>query len=168
MVLIKIINGIYGYRPEGRQIVVPTSPKDPPIGVNEAEAERLVEAGIARYVDESLNHHDHSHDMPVATLPPQPDADNSIVDMAENGGDENAVSEGEKGIADSAEDDVTGHLDAETLKTWKFDDLKALAVDMGIDVSKIRKKDALVETICEVEVSAPVEAIVPEVEDVVE
>ena len=159
MVKIKIINGIYGYRPEGRMIVVPTSPKDPPIGVDEAEAERLVAAGIAQYVDASFDHHHHTHEEAVATGLSQPDGGETIANMGEDGDGESGVSE---------PDSVTGHLDAEDLKTWKYDDLKKLASDMGIEPGKFRKKEALIEAICAEEVTAPAEAIVPEVEDVVE
>ena len=159
MVKIKIINGIYGYRPEGRMIVIPTGPKDPPIGVDEAEATRLVEIGVAQYVDESLNHHDHSHTEAVAT----PSAgDESEIPMDDSPGNEGGKN------ADSGSEDVTGHLDADSLKDWQYDDLKKLAADMGINTGKIRKKDALIDAICAVEVNAPAEAIVPGVEDVIE
>lgn len=159
MVTVKIINGIYGYRPIGRRVVVPTSPKDPPISVDDLEGKRLVKAGIARYVEAEPDHHDHSHEEAVATAAPAPEAEQTIDNMAESEDGENALSGAE---------DVTGHLDADSLKDWTYEDLKALAADMGIDTGKIRKKDALIEAICEVEVTAPAEAIVPEVEDVVE
>jgi len=159
MVKIKIINGIYGHRPEGQMMVVPTTSQDPPIGVDEEEAERLVAEGIARYVDESLNHHEHSHEEAVATPADASESGEAIDNMGEDEGGENANSDA---------DDVTGHLDAESLKEWTYDDLKKLAADMGINTGKIRKKEALIEAICEVEVSAPADAIAPGVEDVIE
>jgi len=48
-----------------------------------------------------------------------------------------------------------GHLAPEQLETMKFDELKELAVDMGIDVSKIRKKADLVAAITAEEVEYP-------------
>ena len=58
--LIRIISGTYGYRPmilasDGSvrmsPYVVPKTPRDPPIEVTDAEAERLVKLGVAEYVD---------------------------------------------------------------------------------------------------------------------
>ncbi len=54
--LIHIINGTYGHRPklangEDSPFVVPVTRRDPPIAVDDQEAARLVEAGIAEYVN---------------------------------------------------------------------------------------------------------------------
>ena len=46
----------------------------------------------------------------------------------------------------------TAHLDKEQLEEWKFDDLKRLAEDMGIDTKSLKKKAELVEAIAAVEV----------------
>ena len=56
--LVKIVNGIYGHRPKlanGKpsEYVVPVSRYDPPINVDEAEAERLVAAGVAEYAEKA-------------------------------------------------------------------------------------------------------------------
>lgn len=44
------------------------------------------------------------------------------------------------------------HLDKAQLDEMKFDDLKKLAVDMGIDITGIKKKADLVDAIAAVEV----------------
>lgn len=56
--LVKIVNGIYGHRPKlanGRmsEYVVPVSRYDPPINVDEEEAKRLVDAGVAEYAQKA-------------------------------------------------------------------------------------------------------------------
>lgn len=50
--LVQIVNGTYGHRPKDRngklcEYVVPTTRNDPPIEVEDMEAERLIAAGIA-------------------------------------------------------------------------------------------------------------------------
>ena len=65
--------------------------------------------------------------------------------------DEPAEKKPEKEQAEPTEE-KTGTLDPEQLSTMKFDDLKRLAEDMGIDVSGIRKKTDLVAAIAAVEV----------------
>ena len=52
---------------------------------------------------------------------------------------------------------VAGHLDAEQLQDMSFDDLKALAKDMGINTGKIRSRAGLIEAISAVEVLANAE-----------
>lgn len=47
MTIIKIINGTYGHRPEGSNYVIPVAAGDPPISVDDIEAERLVKLGVA-------------------------------------------------------------------------------------------------------------------------
>ncbi len=54
--LIRIINGTYGHRPalangEKSNFIVPVTRNDLPIDVDEKEAMRLVEAGIAQYAN---------------------------------------------------------------------------------------------------------------------
>lgn len=55
---------------------------------------------------------------------------------------------------ESLEQTVKGHLDAEELKNWDYNDLKKLAADMGIEV-KGKKKDDYIAAIAaeEVEIS---------------
>lgn len=138
MVLVKIINGIYGYRPAGRSVVIPTTPKDPPIGVDEAEAERLVELGVARYVNERPAI---AVAADVATPLTAEETDNSVDNM-------DADADGESGSSEPEADDAS---DAEDLSKWKYEDLKKLASDLGLDTGKLRKKEALIQAILEVE-----------------
>lgn len=58
-------------------------------------------------------------------------------------------------IEDEAEEEqqeAKYHLDKAQLDEMKFDDLKKLAVDMGIDITGIKKKADLVDAIAAVEV----------------
>ncbi len=151
MVLVKIINGIYGHRPKGRSIVIPTGPKDPPIGVDEAEAERLVELGVARYVEER-------HVLAVADEV----ATHLTADGTENGIDN--MDDGADSESGDSEPEADGAAFVENLKAWKYEDLKKLASDLGIDTGKIRKKEALIQAITEAEANSNME----DVEDVIE
>jgi len=65
---------------------------------------------------------------------------------------------------ESTEKTVTGHLDGTDLETMTVNDLKALANDMGIDTSKLKKKADLIEAISAVEISAPAEEEAPELD----
>ncbi len=48
--LIKIINGTYGYKAPGSKHIDPKSAGDPPFEVDDAKAKRLVDRGVAAYV----------------------------------------------------------------------------------------------------------------------
>ena len=50
---VKIINGIYGYKPAGSKFIVPVTAGDPPITLVDEEAQRLVSIGIAMYISET-------------------------------------------------------------------------------------------------------------------
>lgn len=52
----------------------------------------------------------------------------------------------------AAQPEAAAHLDKEQLESMKFDDLKKLAEDMGIDTKGLKKKAELVEAISAVEV----------------
>lgn len=51
---IKIIVGSYGYRPEGSKSVTLITKQHPPIDVSDAEAERLIELGVAVIVENDI------------------------------------------------------------------------------------------------------------------
>ncbi|MGN1370194.1 MAG: SAP domain-containing protein [Aristaeellaceae bacterium] len=79
--LIRIINGTYGHRPKlanGKDspYVVPVTRNDPPIEVDEKEASRLVEAGIAEYVNVEE----------VATANSPSEQENAVCNTPENEG----------------------------------------------------------------------------------
>ena len=151
MKLIRIISGTYGHRPENSNYVIPVTVGDPPISVDNDEAERLVAIGVAAYVDA------------VATAPAQPDEEQAISNSSNS-------TYGESGDSDPGE--IAGHLDRDQLMEWKMADLKKLGEEMGIDVTLLKKKEALVDAICAVEVTAPAEAVMDGpalgIEDVVE
>lgn len=54
--------------------------------------------------------------------------------------------------ADAGEVEQTAHLDREQLEGMKFDDLKRMATDMGIDIKGLKSKNDIVEAIVAVEV----------------
>ena len=53
MKYVKIVNGIYGYKPEGSKHVEPKRPSDPAFLLDDREAERLVASKIAEYAGET-------------------------------------------------------------------------------------------------------------------
>jgi len=142
MAIVKIINGTYGYRPEGSNYVIPVAAGDPPISVDDEEAKRLIGLGVAASVE------------------------SEAVPMCDSGSCAIDLGEGDNG--DSNPGDIVGTLDPEDLKNWKMDDLKKLAADMGIDTTGIKKKDALIQAIASVEVTVPGDAPALDIEDVVE
>lgn len=149
MATVKIISGVYGYVPEGSNYVIPVGSGDPAISVDDEEAKRLVDIGVAAYVDAAA----------VATALPGDSSDEAISNSHEDEGGENG---------DSTPGEIDGSFDPEALKAMKMDDLKKLAVDMGLDISGIRKKDDLIQAIAAVEVTVPPDAPVLGVEDVIE
>jgi hypothetical protein len=153
MTLIKIINGVYGYRPEKSPYVIPVSSSDPAISVDDAEAEHLVNIGVAAYVGRE-------NDAEAVATALSCDSDSCPIDHSPDDGD------GENG--DPAPGEITATLDPEDLKNWKMDDLRKLAADMGIDATGIKKKDDLVAAIAAVEVTVPADAPDLGIEDVVE
>ena len=153
MTIVKIISGTYGHRPENSPYVIPVTPRDPAISVDDDEAKRLVKIGVAAYVDAEAPLED------VATAVPGDSDGQTIGNSPDNG-------EGENGDSDPGE--IAGTLDPEDLKGWKMEDLKKLAADLGIDTTGIKKKDDLIAAIAAVEVSIPDEAVVMGTGDVVE
>ena len=70
---------------------------------------------------------------------------------------------------EAAGEPITGHLDGVDLESMSFNDLKALAKDIGIDAGKIKSKAGLIQAITEVEVEAPAEELPAfDAEDVVD
>lgn len=99
--------------------------------ITEPEIEkRLVELGVARYLD-------------AATSPSFAAPDKGAETSASTGQPENAA-EGEK--------TVSARLATEQLKTMKNLQLKKLAKDMGIDVTDLRTNAELIEAITSVDV----------------
>lgn len=146
MTLVKIINGTYGHRPEKSNYVIPVSVGDPAISVDDDEAKRLVEIGVAAYADAE-----------------------AVATASEGGSDASPIEytpgdkDGESGDSDPAE--ITDNPDPESLKGWKVDELKRLASDMGIDTTGIKKKGDLIQAITEATATADAPAL--DVEDVI-
>lgn len=57
-----------------------------------------------------------------------------------------------EGVSDGEAETQTAHLDREQLEGMKFDDLKRMATDMGIDIKGLKSKNDIVEAIVAVEV----------------
>ena len=74
-----------------------------------------------------------------------------------------------KKAPEAAGEPITGHLDGVDLESMSFNDLKAIAKDIGIDAGKIKSKAGLIQAITEVEVEAPAEELPAfDAEDVVD
>lgn len=52
---IRIVNGVFGHRPEGSKYIEPKQAGDPPFSVDDKQAARLVALKVAVYVDEEKN-----------------------------------------------------------------------------------------------------------------
>ena len=119
--LIRIINGTYGHRPtlangEKSNFIVPVTRNDLPIEVDEKEAQRLVEAGVAQYVTIEA----------VATDHVAPEADNPIGNTPE----------GEDGTEDAGEPE-NEHVPFEEpafTTDMRADELRAAMRERGLTV----------------------------------
>jgi hypothetical protein len=157
--LVKIISGTYGHRPllpNGKHspYLNPVKAGSPPIDVDEAEAKRLISLGVAEPVEPRKN-----------TAP----VTEAVEKAPEAEAEEETVTEAVEEAPEAEEETVTGNLDGADLEDMSFNDLKALAKDMGIDAGKFKSKAALIKAISEVEVEAPAEDLPDlEAEDVVD
>jgi hypothetical protein len=80
MKTIKIISGIYGYRPAGSKVIEPKRAGDPAFQVEDAEAARLVSLKVAAYVDVA----NESIPAGVATAPEQSTKDEPSNNIPED------------------------------------------------------------------------------------
>lgn len=117
------------------------TPESGPFDCDEAKAAQLVGMGMAEYVGSVL---------PEATAPaPQPEAEQAVpvapveepVDTAQDPGE--PAQEPEK---------KSGHLDEAQLQEMTIKQLKALAADMGVDVSDCDRKADYVAALAAAEV----------------
>lgn len=134
---IKIVVGTYGYRKDETSPVDLIDKNSKPIEVPNEEAARLIELGVAEEVVEGA-------EVKTATPTPEPEFE---------------------GTATPAPDTamVTGHLDAESLKEYSYNDLKRLAKELGLSTKG--KTEELIERIAAANVQAPAEDDGPETED---
>ena len=140
--LVKIISGTYGHRP-----LLPNGKRSPYLNP--------VKAGSAPIdVDEA------EAERLIAL---------GVAAKAEAGEDEAPAVKAAETAPEAAGEPITGHLDGVDLESMSFNDLKALAKDMGIDAGKIKSKAGLIQAITEVEVEAPAEELPAfDAEDVVD
>ena len=117
---IKIINGTYGFRPEPLVVECKT-PADLPFFVEDQEATRLVNLGVAEYVREK-----------APESAPQIDTQNEDDDELPELGAADGSQEPEK---------AAGHLDAEQLEGMDYNELKKLAANMGVKPEGQKKSD---------------------------
>ena len=118
---VKIISGVYGHHVNGR--VKPVRSGEPPIELDDKEADRLVSIKVAEFVSE--------------------ETDNARQVFNE---DKEEYKE-----EDKEEDVIKTHLDRVQLETMKLDDLKKLASDMGIDVKNLKKAE-IIDLVVQIEV----------------
>ena len=72
--------------------------------------------------------------------------------------DENA--QNEPSTPENGEGAIKGNLVKEDLEEMSYTQLKELAKDMGIETGKIKSKEAMIEAICSVEVTADADDVV--------
>ena len=135
--LIHIVNGAYGYREKKENGQLADSVKtatrfDPPIEVDDDEAVRLVESGIAEYAD--------------------PDHISVLVSVSETETEENTSEESnEEGASENGEienDDLTDDEDIAVYTTdMKVDELRAAMHERGLPVRVGMKKQDMVDAL---------------------
>ena len=123
--LIRIINGPYGHRPtlsngEKSNFIVPITRNDLPIEVDEKEAQRLVDAGIAQYANGEA----------VATDPVASEADNPIGNTPEGEDGTEGVGEPENEPAPFEEPVFTTDMRADELRAAMRE--RGLTVKIGM------------------------------------
>lgn len=154
MVKIGILQGAYGARDSGGR-VHPVF-KGECVEVSEREAVRLVNLGVASYVDAPVAH-PHTPPAPPSggQEPPSPSTDTPGDEPPENG-----PAGGEEG----------GSADAEVARLERMlkDDLEQMAQDLGVDISGARNKHDIAVLIAAAEAEEDGEApMEPEDEDIV-
>lgn len=117
------------------------TPEDKPFECDDAQADRLVRLRVAEYVDD-LGWKQEAEE----PVPQQEDPDEE---------QDETTQEPEK---------VYGHLSAEDLETWDYNDLRKLAAEIGVE-PKGKKKSDYIEAIVAVEVELGPEVDPEELED---
>ena len=122
MKLIQIINGTYGFRPSPF-VVEPKKASDPPFEVNDEEAERLVNLGVAKVVDEVVPEKETKEDAPEADV---------------------EAPEEVRGAEPEDEPDVK---EDQALESKTNDELSSIADGLGIEIPKRAKKADIIAAI---------------------
>ena len=100
------------------------TPESGPFECDDAQAARLVNLGVAAVYVDGIGWQN------VAAPAPQPDTQR-----------EEAPEEAQKTEETQEPETKTGHLDAADLEKWDYNDLKALAADMGVNPVGKKKAD---------------------------
>ena len=125
---VKIICGAYGFRPANRPETVQTVRAGGICDVPAEEAKRLVAMKVAEYVDEK-----------PGTTPPGGSDDNGAGTSTNDGNGPAVVALDGIEVPDALAI-VDGHFDKKGLNEMTNNNLKKLAQDLGLDVSKCRVK----------------------------
>ena len=128
---IEIISGSYGWR-KTKDAMPKLIERGGTCEVDEAEAKRLVALGVAAIVRESGE---------------------ALVASASTGRNDAAPCADMPSEENGTEGDTDAHLDAEQLQEMTVAQLKELAAELGVETTKLRKKDDLIAAI----VAVPVE-----------
>lgn len=134
MLKVKIIDGNYGHNDKGKIITIPIGGE---VELADDEARRLIGLGVAELV---TNHTNGNRGV-------------AHVATGENGEENKAPSVNPTGSKNGAEGEAEDDgenaptLDEAQLRSMTNADLKKLAEDMGIDTSKMKKKDDFVNGI---------------------
>lgn len=135
---IRIIEGTYGHRPGDGNKVVPVD-RGQCCEVPDEEAARLVSLKVAEYAEE-----------PVAT--PPGDGDDSGTGTNTPDGEQPPKAPITLPVEAEALEIVDGHFAEEGLSEMTNGNLKKLAIDLGLDPSKCKKKDDFVALLLTVEI----------------
>lgn len=138
---VKIINGVYGYRPEGAKFITPAKVGEC-VTVSDEEAARLVALCVAAYTGEVTAQ---APIPPVATLRSGEDGGGAGETLPEGG----SGAEGEDG--GETLDIVDGHFTSESLTAMTIANLAQLATNLGADVSKCKKKADYMDVLTAIE-----------------
>lgn len=140
---VKIISGIYGYRPEGAKHPRPVSAGGF-VTVSDEEAARLVDikvgaiVGTAAPIDEPP--------VPAVATPPVGAIDDGV---GENPSEDDGAAEG-LGVDDTI-DIEDGHFTIESLMKLTRPSMEKLAEDLGVDIKKCKNKTEIAAALAAVE-----------------
>ena len=144
MKTIKVIAGGCGikYTKNGTTRHELKTAQDKPFQCEDAQADRLVRLGVARYVDTAvIETQDNAADEQKGAMP-------DVVTVPDVDTADATNQEPEK---------LTGHLDAADLETWDFNEIRKLAADMGVKPEGKKKADYIAAIVAvEVEVDPDV------------
>jgi len=154
MKTVKIINGTYGYKPEGTNRIKPVSVGGV-VCVPDKEADRLVKLRVADYIADAETE---IHSALVAT----PFEGDDLSDAAINpSGDESGTEGKESSQEDDEQNDIVldivdGHFDKDSLMQLTRTNMEKMAAELGFSEQEIkacRNKNALADMIAQVEVA---------------